>query len=263
MSGKPDSGRPEPGGDSLALRVERLSRENAALFERLIADEQRLRGLARSVWRVQEAERRRLAGELHDGLGQTLTALKIRVERLARRPPAGSPGNRLANELSEVAEVVGGALDDARRLSHLLRPRVLDDLGLVAALRWLVRNLAESAGFAVRVEHSGLGEERLPADDETILFRVAQEALTNSVKHSGAPGARVELRRLGRRVALTVSDRGAGFDPDAVATGYGLTSMRDRVELCGGAFQLETTPARGTSVRVELPIEPPAAGGER
>jgi two-component system sensor histidine kinase UhpB len=257
LSAKPRPPRPEPpgagAGEPLALRVERLSRENTELFARLVADERRFRGLARSVWRVEEAERRRLARELHDGLGQTLTALKIQLARLAER--AGDPGDDLGAALRGAAELAAGALADTRRLSHLLRPRVLDDLGLVAALKWLARTLGESAGFAVRFAHSGMAGGVAP-DLETLIFRVAQEALTNAIKHSGAPGAEVELRRRGPRVRLVVRDEGRGFDaanpPPAGAEGSGLAAMRDRVELSGGRLAIDSAPGRGTAVTVEL-----------
>lgn len=260
MSDKPSPPRPDPpeagSREPLALRVERLSRENAELFERLVADERRFRGLARSVWRVEEAERRRLAGELHDGLGQTLTALKIQLERLAM--PGGEAGPELAPALARAAELAAGALADTRRLSHLLRPRLLDDLGLVAALTWLARTLGEGTGFEVRFEHSGLAAGRLDPDLETLIFRVAQEALTNALKHSAAPGAELELRRRGRRVRLAVRDRGRGFDAStplpARSEGCGLAAMRDRVELSGGRFGVESRPGRGTAVEVELTV---------
>ena len=244
---------------ALAGRVDRLARENAAMFERLLADERRFRALARSAWRVQEAERRRLAGELHDGLGQSLTALKIRLERLAGE--AGPEHPALAAPLAEAVEAAAQALADTRRLSHLLRPRVLDDLGLVPALKWLARTVSEWAGFAVDFEHQGVGEERLDPDAETLLFRVAQEALNNAVKHSDAAGAALRLERSGERLSLAVRDRGRGFDPagTAGAAGSGLAGMRDRVELFGGRLAIDSAPGRGTEVRAELPLAAGAA----
>jgi signal transduction histidine kinase len=247
---------------ALAERVDRLARENAALFERLLAGERRFRGLARSAWRVQEAERRRLARELHDGLGQSLTALRIRLERLAALAEPEHPA--LAAPLAEAVEAAARALADTRRLSHLLRPRVLDDLGLVPALRWLARTVGEWAAFAVDFEHRGVGEERLDADAETLLFRVAQEALTNAVKHSGAAGASLRLERAGGRLRLAVRDRGRGFDPAADAPdaeSSGLAGMHDRVELFGGRLAIDSAPGRGTAVTVELPLAAGAAEG--
>lgn len=246
----------------LSERLDRLARENAELFERLRANEQRFRGLTRSVWRVQEAERRRLARELHDGLGQELTALKIGLERLAEAAHRDDPGPAapLAGQLAAAVEAAARALGETRRLSHLLRPRVLDDLGLVAALTWLARTVGEWTGFPVRFEAEGVGDaadagERLDPDAETLLFRVAQEAVTNAVEHSGAGGAEVTLRRAGRRLTLTVRDAGRGFDPAALAgaEGTGLAGMRDRVELFGGELSVTAAPGRGVEVIARVP----------
>jgi signal transduction histidine kinase len=261
----PGSPPPESAA-GLSERLDRLARENVELFDRLRANEQRFRGLTRSVWRVQEAERRRLARELHDGLGQELTALKIGLERLAeaaRRDSSGLAGplaEPLADQLAAAVEAAARALGETRRLSHLLRPRVLDDLGLMAALTWLARTVGEWTGFPVRFEAEGVDDaadagERLDADAETLLFRVAQEALTNAVEHSGAGSAEVTLRRAGRRLTLTVRDAGRGFDPAALhgAEGTGLAGMRDRVELFGGDLRVTAAPGAGVEVVARVP----------
>lgn len=247
---------------SLAARVDRLARENRALFERLLVDEHRFRRLARSAWRIQEAERRRLARDLHDGLGQELTALKIRLERLAEKAGERS---ELTPSLAGAVEAAARALADARRLSHQLRPRMLDDLGLVPALAWLARTLGEGTGFEVRFERHGIDEERLDPEAETLFFRVAQEALSNALRHSGADGAAVELERAtDGRLRLTVRDAGRGFDPASApgGDGGGLSGMRDRVELFGGRFTIDTAPGRGTAIAVELGESDGEAGGE-
>ena len=258
-----DTSAGSPG--DLVDRLRRIHRENECLFERLVDGEQRFRALARAVWEVQEEERRRVARELHDGLGQTLTALKIRVERLGARAP-----DALAAELGATAELAGQALAEARRLAHLLRPQMLDDLGLWPALRWLGRTLGEWTGFEVALEAPSDGVERLDPEIETLAFRVVQEGLTNSMKHSGAPGASVAVERRaspsGPVLAIRVADRGRGLDPDEVlrggeaATGFGLRGMRDRVELAGGRFELRGAPGEGTILGVELPL--PAPSGE-
>lgn len=263
-------GPPPPDAAALGDRLDRLARENAELFERLRANERRFRGLARSVWRVQEAERRRLAGELHDGLGQELTALKIGLERLqaaALRDRSALAGS-LAGPLAAAVEAAARSLGETRRLSHLLRPRVLDDLGLVPALSWLARTVGEWTGVQVRVTTEGLGGEeagegdgapggagRLDPDAEILLFRVAQEALTNAVEHSGATAAEIVLRRAGGRLILTVSDAGRGFEPATLAgaEGTGLAGMRDRVELFGGELTIDAVPGRGVEVTARVP----------
>ena len=233
-------------------RVDRLTRDNERLFQQLSRGEQRYRGLAKAVWRVQEEERRRLARELHDGIGQTLTALKNQLEMIERQAPVeGGIGARLRDSV----ELAARALAETRELSRLLRPAVLDDLGLLAALRWLARWLEERTGLRVALAIGDV-EERLPADLETLVFRVSQEALTNVLKHSGVERAALELDRVGDRLRLRISDRGAGFDP-ALQTGEsigGLRGMRDRVELLGGRFELRSRPGGGTTIEAEIPL---------
>ena len=250
----------------LAERVRWIMGENERLFAQLIQGERRYRGLARAVWTVQEEERRRLARELHDGIGQTLTALKTQLELLARR--AGETAPELGPHLAGAVELAATALHDTRELSRLLRPPVLDDLGLGPALGWLARTLGERSGLAVELV-SDLGEERFAAEVETLIFRVVQEALTNVLKHAGAAAARVEVGAASGRVWARVSDAGAGFDPGALAVGEegagsGLRGIRDRVDLFGGRLEVRSAPGRGTVLEVDLPLSDPSkAGGKR
>jgi len=265
-----------PGGSAgdVVERLRRIHRDNERLFARLVEGEERFRSLARSVWAVQEEERRRVARELHDGLGQTLTALKIRLERLGLRASGRDPaaGAELAADLAATVELAGAALAEARRLAHLLRPQMLDDLGLYPALRWLGRTLGEWTGFGVVLdlvgERPGDPEERLDPEIETLAFRVVQEGLTNAMKHSGAPGASVRVERRDGALRLRVADQGRGLDPARVlrgsesAVGFGLRGMRDRVELAAGRFELRSRPGEGTELEVELPLNARAQDGE-
>lgn len=236
-------------------RVRRITAENERLFRQLIDGERRYRGLARAVWKVQEEERRRLARDLHDGLGQTLTALKTQLERLAQRPEEMPAAVRV--RLADSVELARVALNETRELSRLLRPPVLDDLGLLPALSWLARMLEEQAGLAVALRSEGL-ERRLDPDLETLIFRLAQEALTNVLKHAQAGRAELEVARHDHRLWLRVSDRGLGFDAAAAAgeepTGSGLRGMRDRVELFGGRFGVRSAPGEGTVVEIDIPL---------
>jgi two-component system sensor histidine kinase UhpB len=243
---------------SVLERIERLTRENERLFTQLAHGEKRYRRLAKAVWRVQEEERRRLARELHDGIGQNLTALKNQLEMLAGREPRDS--GRTA-PLRDAIELTARALADTRELSRLLRPPVLDDLGLVAALSWLVRRLEERTAFHVDFRHQGVGEERLPPEVETLIFRVAQEGLNNALKHSQVEQAELALERRGERLSLRIADRGVGFDPAAQPseTIGGLRGMRDRVEVHGGRFEIRSAPGAGTSIQVDLVVD----GGSR
>ncbi len=233
-------------------RVRAITRENERLFHQLIAGERRFRGLARAVWKVQEDERRRMARELHDGIGQTLTALKNQLERL-ELGAAGEP--ELRARLAEAVEIAARALQETRELSRLLRPPVLDDLGLLPALRSLGRAL-ERGGLRVELHASGL-DERLDPDLETLVFRIAQEALTNVLKHAQVEDALLEVERSRGTLRLRVSDRGRGFDPEAErgeSPGCGLRGIHDRVELYGGRSWVRSRPGAGTTIEVEVPL---------
>jgi two-component system sensor histidine kinase UhpB len=226
--------------------IARLERENARLIQDVAAMHSRFRRLARAVWRVEEDERRHLARELHDNLGQVLTALRLKLERL----PAGE-------DRDAAVEIAAQALEDVRNLSRLLRPPVLDDLGLGAALNWLARRMSEDAGLPVRV--TGSLDRRLDAETETLIFRIAQEALTNIVKHAGATRAEISFGRTGDRLELRVRDNGRGFDPktlDVEGAGVGLAGMRDRAALFGGALTISSAAGKGTVVGVTMALSP-------
>ena len=228
-------------------QLRKLLDENARLFDELENVQQKFRGLARGAWRVQEDERRRLARELHDQLGQSLTALVHRLEQL--------PGD----ESEECIDIARQSLEDVRELSRLLRPPVLDDLGLVAALQWLARRTRESSGLIVNVKASTL-PERLEDELETLLFRVAQEALNNTVKHANAERADISLARTGSQLELRIRDDGCGFDIDQVRNhterGVGLIGMQDRIALFGGDMVISSAEGRGTSIGATLDLAP-------
>lgn len=221
----------------------------ARLLERLEAHEREFRRLGRSVLRVQEDERRRLARELHDGVGQNLTALKHRLAQL--RDAAGDPALREA--LDAAVALCAHTLDDTRELSRLLRPTVLDDLGLAPALRWLGRSVGESAGLAVAVEVEPLPP--LDGERETLLFRVAQEALNNIAKHAQARSVLLRVVERDGRAQLQVVDDGIGFDPSARPDGSGLSGMRERLALFRGTLEVHSAPGHGTRLRAVVPLD--------
>jgi two-component system, NarL family, sensor kinase len=242
--------------DEIAMRLEQIRARSDRLVEQLFEGERRFRSLAKAVWMVQEEERRRLARELHDGIGQTLTALVNQLRRPGRPGEAGSD----AEDPVHIAEL---ALRDVRELSRLLRPPVLDDLGLKAGLAWLVRTLRERGGLAVSFDWRG-PEDRLDPEHETLVFRIAQEALNNAAKHAGRGEARLAVQRHPDRIELEIADDGRGFDvaqalsPEGGAAGLGLRGIRDRVEMFSGRFSIESAPGRGSRLRVVVPL---AGGG--
>lgn len=241
-------------------QIQELTADNQRLLQSVVRSERRFRTLAKSVWHVQEEERRRLARELHDGLGQTLTALANQLQRL--HDDAQNASNLgLEHRLHDALSITRGALCDTRELSRLLRPTLLDDLGLDAALAWLARNLSERTGLDIGLE-SGLDEQRLHPDVETLLFRVTQEALTNVIRHSGAQTARIVIRHAPMLLILRVEDDGKGFEiaqmaqAERSAGSSGLRGMRDRAELFGGRVEILSAPGQGTVVQLTLTLDP-------
>ncbi len=223
------------------------------LLQRLEANEREFRRLGRAVWRVQEDERRRLARELHDGLGQNLTALK---HRLAHLGGGLKPGQEdLRGNLDAAIALCSEALSDTRQLSRLLRPPILDDLGLEPALRWLAGSVQETAGVAVVLEIEPLPP--LDGELQTLLFRIAQEALNNVAKHAAAGSVLLRLVAHGRTLQLQVIDDGRGFDVERAigAGGSGLGGMRERLRLFGGLLELPSSAGRGTRLRATVPLD--------
>ncbi|GAA6731457.1 ATP-binding protein [Thermus sp. 93170] len=216
--------------------------ENARLYS-LLEEKERQRAELLKAWlRAQEEERARIARELHDEVGQALTGLILGLE--------GLPGER-ALALKELARFT---LAEVRRLALDLRPSLLDHLGLEAALVRYVREFADRTG--IEVDLSFHLRQPLPKELETVVYRVVQEALTNVARHSGSPRAAVGVLEAEGEVRVFVEDEGRGFDPRAVGPGHqGLLGMRERVELLGGRFLLESAPGEGTRVQIRLPLE--------
>lgn len=246
-----DSPLPDPA--DLRQQLLQLGQQQQRLVSQLQSGEQQFRQLARSVWRVQEDERRRLARELHDGIGQHLTALRHRLDGLLANGAAPNESLLQAVQLCDLA------IGETRALSRLLRPQILDDLGLEPALRWLARQTAESSGCNVEVAISGLPDP-LDGDLSTLIFRVAQEALTNAAKHAQAPNIVIRVSRRGPQLQLLIVDDGCGCEVDAAwamsssGQSTGLASMRERVRLFGGQLSLVSRPGEGLQLRVLLPL---------
>ena len=238
--------------------------ENARLYEELGERERVLQDLVRKLLGAQEEERRRVAYEVHDGLAQTAAAAHQQLQIFARHYPPGSAHAK--EELEEALELVRQTVKEARQVISDLRPTVLDDFGLAAAIRLQVETL-RAEGWEVGYEEA-LGDERLPTEVETTLFRVAQEALTNVRKHARASRAQVALERLGGTVRLLVQDEGRGFRPEEASNGggpgerVGLSSMRERVSLLGGRFEIHSEPGTGTLVLAEVQLSSTEEDGD-
>ena len=208
------------------------------------------RDALRRAVQAQEVERRRLARELHDETGQALTSILLGLAAVERSESAEAAHAAAA----ALRELVVETLQNVRRLAVELRPSALDDFGLEPALRRLGQTVREGGLLDVQVE-ARLGAQRLPADVETALYRIVQEALTNVVKHAQAQHVSIVLTRKQGSVLVMIEDDGRGFDPaKPSAEGLGLQGMRERVELLDGSFQVETAPRTGTTLIVELPV---------
>ena len=207
------------------------------------------RDALRRVVEAQEAERKRLARELHDETGQALTSILLGLKGLEET--LATDDSRSA--VGDLRQLVVSTLQDVRRLAVELRPSALDDLGLVAAIDRLARSFGES-GIQVEVE-AHIGEQRLPEAVETTLYRIVQEALTNVAKHANAERMSITLTRRDATVVAIVEDDGTGFDPEASAReGLGLLGMRERLALVGGKLRIEAAPGTGTTIAAEVPI---------
>ncbi len=209
-----------------------------------------LRALSRRLLEIQEEERGRLARDLHDDIGQALTALKIQVESLHVLRGDASQRSRV----DECVDTIQSTLERVRQLSLSLRPPQLDDLGLAAALRSHLDRQARVAGLASHFDAASAPHELSP-ETETACFRVAQEAITNVLRHAHARNLWVRLYDEGGRLALSVRDDGAGFDVQTVR-GLGLAGMEERTALVGGSLELSATPGKGTVVLAMFPLAP-------
>jgi signal transduction histidine kinase len=230
-----------------------LALENARLHEERLAI---LRQQLAQVTAAQEEERQRIARELHDGVGPALASLNLRLRTAAK---SAQPNPAAAEELKELAELTQANIQDIRRLIYDLRPAVLDELGLVAALREYVDRYEQEQGLQVKLSLPE-GKERLPAPLETTLFRVIQEALTNAARHAKARHVEIALDWGAAQVTLRIADDGQGFDlraADARAKGgqhLGLWSMRERIEQLGGRLDIQSHPGASTTIQATIPL---------
>ena len=229
--------------------------ENARLYAELAKRENQLQDLLRKLITAQEEERRKVSYEVHDGLAQTAAGAHQLLQAFARQHPPDSEKGR--KDLERVLERVQQTVGEARYVIADLRPTALDDLGLGAAVRLQVEKLS-GEGFQVDYEEA-LGDERLPPEVETALFRVTQEALTNVYKHAPSARVKITLQCLNNSVRLNVRDWGPGFEPEKITDGggpgerLGLSSMRERMTLLGGHLEVRSRPGEGTEVVAEIP----------
>ena len=240
-------------------RTAELSEANSALQAEIVQRQQAQeahREVLRRLSEAKETERGRISRELHDRLGQDLTALKLGLQLLTKQGPFASP---VQESIGKLQKLTAGLMRDLHRLAWELRPSTLDDLGLELALQRFTTEWCENNGIAVDFHSDGLQGQRLPLEFETALYRVTQEALTNVLRHAKANRVSVLLERRPERVSLIIEDNGSGFDAEVVWSApstqgkLGLLGMSERVKLLGGTFTIESTPGNGTAVFARIP----------
>ena len=236
-------------------RAIRYSMERKKSRDALLESERQLKYLASALLSVQENERRMVAAELHDDLSQLLTAIKFKIEGvLVRMDPADS----CASDLKALIPNIQAAVERVRDMYTQLMPTVLDDLGILATLRWSCREFQKDHPCIEVESEFSVSEECISADLRLVIFRIVQDAFKNVAAHSGALCVRISLVQQDGYLTLGIEDNGSGFDVSHARSchncGLGLMSMQRRAELSGGTFQIESGEGRGTSINVQWPL---------
>lgn len=228
----------------------RAEAERALLFDQVSVSREQLQLLSRRLLQLQETERRAIARELHDEIGQMLTALRL---MLTIQP--GVPQGKALARLDDARSIVQNLFDRVRALALDLRPAMLDEVGLVRSLLGLFRRYTKRTNIRIQFDHSGLETKRFPPEVETAAFRIVQEALTNVARHAGVTHATVRLRADSRALSLRVEDSGRGFAPvgSRSDSSTGLIGMQERARLLGGSLIVDSVPGEGTTITATLP----------
>jgi len=228
----------------------RIERQNRRRYEEILKGRKALEQLSARLRDAQETERRAISRELHDQVGQTLNALLVDAGNLAKRiPPDDAIGQRYLDSIRTLAD---SSVNTIRDIALLLRPSMLDDLGLVPALEWQAREVGRRSGMWIKVD-AGRVSEQLPEEHKTCVYRIVQEGLHNIVQHAGAHHASVMVRQEAECLELAITDDGKGFDARH-QRGMGLLGIEERVSYLGGTFTVESQPGQGTVLRVKLPV---------
>ena len=239
-------------------RVEGLVRERTtelqSAYDRLLVYQDQLRALAEDLSRTEERERRSIATDLHDTIGQALSLTAIRLQALRESIPQGTSG-----KLREIHDLIERTIEDSRSLMFQICPPVLYELGLTPALEQLAKHLEKQRGIHIDIESDNL-ERPITEDMRFVLFRAVRELLVNTAKHAGVQQARVQMQQIGGEYHIRVEDEGVGFDVDNAVpsdsgkTGFGLFSIRERLRQLGGRLEIESSKGRGTRVTIIIPL---------
>ena len=236
--------------------LKKSERHYSLLLEQSDRLQEQLRQLSRQILRAQEEERKEISRELHDVIAQTLTGINVRLAALKKEAAINTKG--LDRNIARTQILVARSVDIVHRFARELRPAVLDDLGLIPALHSFLKNFTERTGIHTHLT-AFAGVEQLDTARRTVLYRVAQEALTNVSRHAQASRVAVTLAKLPAGVAMTISDNGKSFDVEQTLRAnrgkrLGLLGMRERLEMVGGKFAVESAPGKGTAIVAQLPF---------
>lgn len=235
-------------GSFYVLHLERQGRER---YLALADSRLELEKLSARLLDIQEQERRSIARELHDEVGQALEALLVDLGRLSKLPPANEQAMR--ERISSLKSLAENSVKTVRDIALLLRPSMLDDLGLIPALEWQAREVSRRGEMEVEV-HSEMVSEQLPDEIKICIYRLVQEALNNAAAHASAKHAHVSVREVTERLKVEITDDGQGFDPQRMR-GMGLLGMEERVKRLGGKLKIESRAGHGTTIVAELPFD--------
>ena len=234
------------------LYLLRLGEEAQRRYQELARSRGELEALSAQLVDAQEAERRSISRELHDEVGQSLGALLVEVGRLAASVP--SDNTHIMDHVDKIKSVAETTVQTVRNIALLLRPSMLDDLGLIAALEWQGREVSRRSDMEVEVQSQGVSE-KIPDEYRICIYRLVQQALNNAERHSSAKNARVTIEQTADKILVCVFDDGRGFDPQRVR-GLGILGMEERVRRLGGMFTIDSKPGGGTTLKAEFPLFP-------
>ncbi len=235
----------------VSRRILNLESQASARYAEVLATRAQLKNLSASLVETQEKERRALSRELHDEVGQQLSAILVGLSNVAASVKAGS-AEQTEEEVTGLRRIAETTVRSIRNISLLLRPSMLDDLGLVPALEWQAREASRHSGLRVDIAAEGIPGD-LPEEVRTCVYRVVQEALRNATRHADATSVRIAARHDEGRLVLSVQDDGSGFDA-ARTRGLGLLGMEERIAHLGGTLQVRTAPGQGTLISAVLPL---------
>jgi signal transduction histidine kinase len=234
------------------LYLLRLGEEAQLRYQELARSRTELEALSAQLVDAQETERRSISRELHDEVGQSLGALLVEVGRLAASVP--SDNVKIKEHIDKIKSVAETTVQTVRNIALLLRPSMLDDLGLIAALEWQGREVSRRSEMEVEVQSADVSE-KIPDEYKICIYRLVQEALNNAARHSSAKNARVTVEQTAGKILVCVFDDGRGFDPQRVR-GLGILGMEERVRRLGGLFTIDSKPGSGTMLKAEFPLSP-------